>query len=122
MTTNSAVGLTTAGDLSTYEVRSITKGRSADNKPWVSSLTDGKTHRAPGNLDRTWEISLYAPSGTTEVPAALRSGEEISVQPTGDSGAMDMIIDSSSLEIDIEGGELIGISLSCSAVNAGSYN
>lgn len=121
MTTNSAVGLTTAGDLSTYEIRTITKGRVADNKPWVSSLTDGKTHRAPGNLDRTWAISLYAPDGVVEVPAALLAGETISVQVTGDSSSYDMIIDDASLEIDIEGGELIGISLSCSAVSADSY-
>jgi len=121
MTVHSSVGLATSGALSTYEVRTITKGRAADNKPYVSSQTGGKTHRKAGNVDATWDVSLYAPANTTEVPAALKPGQTISVQLTNDTKAYKMIIDSSSLEVDIEGGELVGISLGCSAVDDDSY-
>ena len=120
--TYSAVGLVTTGDLSTYDVRTNTKGKAADNKSFVSSQTGGKTHRVEGNLDATWEISLYAKGDESEVPAALRPGQIISVQMQHDTQAYTMIIDSSSLEIDIEAGDLVGISLSCSADSGTSYN
>lgn len=118
----SAVGLVTLGDLSSYDVRTCTKGKAADNKSYVSSQTDGKTHRVPGNLDATWEISLYSKDDESEVPSALRPGQIISVQLKDDSQTYTMIIDSSSLEVDIEAGELVGISLSCSADSGTSYN
>jgi len=122
MSTQSAVGKTISGTLGTpYEVRTITKGRTADNKAYVSSLTDGKTHREKGNIDRTWSISVYAQSGQTEIPDELLPGEEITLQVTGDAASKAMIIDSADLEIDIEGGELLGFSLSCSAIDADSY-
>lgn len=120
--TYSAVGLVTTGDLSTYDVRTCTKGKAADNKSFVSSQTGGKTHRVPGNLDATWEISLYSKSGESEMPSALRPGQIISVKFTADSQTYTMIIDSSSLEIDVEAGELVGITLSCSADSASSYH
>ncbi len=118
----SAVGLVTTGDLSTYDVRTYTKGKAADNKSYVSSQTGGKTHRVEGNLDATWEISLYAKDGVSEVPAAFRPGQIISVQFQHDTQTYTMIIGSSSLEIDVEAGELVGISLSCSADSGTSYN
>ena len=117
-----AVGLTTLGDLSTYDVRTYTKGKAADNQSYVSSQTDGKTFRKPGNLDATWEISLYAHDDTSEIPAGLRPGQIISVQFVNDTQAYTMMIDSSSLEIDVEAGTLVGISLSCSADSATSYH
>jgi len=120
--TYSAVGITTTGDLSTYDVRSCTKGKAADNKSFVSSLTAGKTHRVEGNLDATWELSLYAKDGESEIPAALRPGQIISVQLVADSQTYTMIIDSSSLEVNVESGDLVGISLSCSADSATSYH
>lgn len=120
--TYSAVGLTTLGDLSTYDVRSCTKGKAADNKSFVSSQTAGKTHRIPGNLDATWEISLYAKDDESEVPAALRPGQVFSIQLVNDTQAYTMIVDSSSLEVDIESGDLVGISISASADSATSYN
>jgi len=121
MTVHSAVGLVTTGDLSTYEVRTISKGRTADNKAYVSSLTAGKTKRKAGNLDATWAISLYSKTNITEVPAALQAGQTIGIQLQNDSQSYNMIIDSSDLEVDIEGGELVGISLACSAVDDTSY-
>ena len=124
MSVQSAVGLTVGcgvAGATTYEVRTITKNNVADNKAYVSSLTDGKTLRKPGNLDATWEISLYAPSTIYEVPAELRAGQIITLKTPSDGDAYKMIIDSSSLEVDIEGGELHGISLSCSANEAQSY-
>lgn len=120
--TYSAVGLVTLGDLSSYDVRTCNKGKAADNKSFVSSQTGGKTHRVPGNLDATWEISLYAKDDQSEVPSALRPGQIISVQLKDDSQTYTMIIDSSSLEVDIEAGELVGISLSCSADSGTSYH
>ena len=119
---HSAVGMVTLGDLSTFDVRTCTKGKAADNKAYVSSQTAGKTHRVEGNLDATWELSLYSKDTITEVPAALRPGQEISVQLEHDSQAYTMIVDSSSLEVDIEAGELVGLSVSCSAVDAASYH
>jgi len=119
---HSAVGMTTLQDLSTYDVRTCTKGKASDNKPYVSSQTGGKTARVPGNLDATWEISLYSKDEITEVPSALRAGQIISVQLEHDSQLYTMIIDSSSLEVDIESGELVGISLSCSAESSTSYH
>jgi len=117
-----SVGLTTLQDLSTYDVRSVTKGKAADNQSYVSSQTTGKTFRVAGNLDATWELSLYAKDNESEVPAAIRPGQPIDVQLVNDTQLYTMIVDSSSLEIDIESGTLVGISLSCSAVNAASYN
>ena len=121
MSVESAVGMVTSGDLSTYEVRTVTKRKTADNQSYVSSLTAGKTHREAGNEDATWDITLYAPASTTEVPAALRPGQEISVQLEHDSQAYTMVVDSSELLVDIEAGALVAISLTCSAVDANSY-
>ncbi len=120
--TYSAVGLVTLGDLSTYDVRTQTKGKAAENQAFVSSQTDGKNHRVPGNLDATWEISVYAKDGESEVPAAFRPGQIISVQFQHDTQPYTMIIDTSSLEIDVEGGALVGFALSCSADSATSYH
>jgi len=116
-----AVGLTTLGDLSTYDMRTCTKGKAADNQPYVSSQTGGLTHRVEGNKDATWEISLYAHDNESEIPAGLAPGEIISVQFVDDAIAYTMIVDSSSLEIDIESGTNVGISLSCSADSETSY-
>ena len=124
MATNvySSKGLTTLGDLSTYDVRTYTKGKAADNQSYVSSQTLGKTFRVEGNLDATWEISLYAHDDESEIPAGLRPGQVISVQFVNDTQAYTMIVDSSSLEVDVEAGTLVGISLSCSADSAASYH
>lgn len=121
MSRQTAVALTVGSDLLSYEVRTITKGNVSANQAYVSSLTGGKTFREAGNLDATWEISLYAPVGTYEVPAVLRAGQKIKIKTPSDGTEQHMIIDSSSLEVDIEAGTLIGISLSCSAVDADSY-
>lgn len=121
MSVESSVGKTTAADLTTYEVRTIDKGQTSDSKTYVSSKTGGKTYREPGNLDRTWEISLYAPDGITEVPAALKAGQIITVQVTGDVAGKRMLINDAHLVVDIEGGELIAIALSCAAVDGDSY-
>lgn len=124
MSVQSAVGMTIGlgvAGAATYDVLTITKGDAADNKSYVSSLTGGKTLRVPGNLDATWEISLKAPSGIYEVPDELRSGQIVQLKTPLGGSAVHMIVDSSSLEIDVEAGELLGISLSCSAVNANSY-
>ncbi len=121
MGVQTSVGLVTLGDLVLYDVRSCTRGKASDNKSYVSSLTDGRTFRVPGNLDATWEISLYAKTGEYDIPDELETGKTISVQIPSGASVEEMIIDSSNLEVDIESGELLGISLSCSAVNATSY-
>lgn len=118
MSVHSAVGLTVTEDLTNYEVRTISKGQTADNKAFVSSKTGGKTCREPGNIDKTWDISLYAPDNVIEIPSALEAGKTISVKINGEAKAYKMIIDSSAMEVDIEGGEIVGISLGCSAVDA----
>lgn len=124
MSVESAVGMTIGlgvAGAATYDVRTITKNDVADNKAYVSSLTGGETFRVAGNLDATWAISLYAPSGIVEVPDELRAGQIVQLKTPLGGGAVSMIVDDSSLEIDIEAGELHGISLSTSAVNANSY-
>lgn len=121
MSVESAVGMITSGDLATYDVRTVGKRKIADNQAYVSSKTGGKTYREPGNEDASWEISLYAPTNTTEVPAALRAGKVISVQLENDSQTYTMIVDESALDVDIESGALVGISLTCSADASTSY-
>lgn len=118
----SAVGLVTTGDLSTYDVRTCNKGKAADNKSYVSSQTGGKTFSVEGNLSATWELSLYAHDGESEVPAAFRPGQVISIQLEHDAQPYTMRVDSSSVEIDVESGDLVGISLSCQADSSTSYN
>ena len=120
--TFSAVGMVTTGDLSTYDVRTCTKGKAADNQAFVSSQTAGKTHRIEGNLDATWELSLYAKGDESEMPSAFRPGQVISVQLEHDTQTYTMIVDTSSLEVDVEAGALVGIALSCSADSATSYH
>lgn len=118
----SAVGMVTTGDLSTYDVRTCNKGKAADNKSYVSSQTGGKEYSVEGNLSATWEISLYAKDGESEIPAALRPGQKISVQLQYDTQAYTMRIDSSTVEVDVESGDLVGISLSCRADSGTSYH
>lgn len=120
--TYSPVGLVTLGDFSTYDVRTASKGKAADNQSFVSSQTGGKTHRMEGNLDATWEISVYAKDGESEIPAAFRPGQIISVQLEHDTQAYTMIIDSSTLDVDVEAGTLVGFALSCSADSGSSYH
>ena len=113
--------LTTTGDLSTYDVRTITANETADNQSYVSSLTGGNTYRVIGNMDKTWDISLYLANGTYEIPAALTPGQTITCTlPTGGTSQL-MMIDSAALEVDIESGALLGLSLTCSATTAASY-
>lgn len=121
MSVQSSVGLLTAGGLVAYDVRTINQGHTADNKEYVSSKTGGKTFNEPGNLNASWEISLYAASGTKEVPAALRAGQLITCEIPAGATSQQMLISSSSLEVNIETGELIGISLSCVPYQAASY-
>lgn len=121
MAVGTAKAMTVSGDLAAYDVRTCTKRVTSDNKAFVSSLTGGKTHREPGNLDAGWDISLYAPVGVTEVPVALMPGATISVELEHDNQAYDMIVDDATLEVDIESAEIVGISLTCSAIDAGSY-
>ena len=120
--TYSAVGLVTLGDFATYDVRTCNKGKAADNQSFVSSQTAGKTHRIPGNLDATWEISVYAKDDESEIPSAFRPGQVFSMQLENDSQVYTMIVDSSTLEVDVESGSLVGFSLSCSADSATSYH
>lgn len=122
MSVGTSKGMTIkSGDLTTYDVRTCTKRVTSDNKAYASSLTAGKTHREPGNLDAGWDISLYAPPSITEVPVALMPGETISVELQHDGKAYDMIVDDATLEVNIETAEIVGISLTCSAIDAGSY-
>lgn len=122
MAVHSSVGLAvTAGDLSTFEVRVVTKHKTADNKAYVSSKTEGKTKRVAGNEDATWDISLYSKTNITEVPTDLQPGKTIALKLTNDAQSYNMIVDSSDLEVDIEAGELVGIALTCSAVDGDSY-
>jgi len=117
----SAVGLATAEDLSTYDVRTCSRPQSADNKAYVSSQTAGRTFRKAGNLDRSWEISLYAKAAMRDIPAVLQAGKRLKIQiPTG-AKSEELIIDSSTLEVDIEAGELLAISISGSAIDDASY-
>jgi len=121
MTVQSSVGLLTAGGLVTYDVRTITQGHAADNRTYVSSKTGGKTFRETGNLDKTWEVTLYAPSGVKEMPAALKAGQIVTAEIPAGATSRKMLIDSSTLEVNIESGDLIGINLSLSAIDAASY-
>lgn len=115
------IGKITLKDLSTYDVRTCTKGKAADNKSFVSSQTAGKTHRVPGNLDATWELFLNTKNNETEIPTILDPGQIIKLQLEKDIRAYTMIIDSSSLEIHAEADEQAGILLSCSADSTNSY-
>lgn len=106
----------------TYDVRSITKSRVADNQAYVSSKTGGKTFRVDGNLDATWEISLFALSGMEHIPSELQPGQRIKVKcPVADGVTEEMLVDSATLEVDVGAAAVIGISLSCSAVDGSSY-
>ena len=80
MSVQTCVAMTVGGTLISYDVRSITRGKAAANVPYVSSLTDGKTHRVEGNMDATWEISLYANLGMYEIPAVLMAGQTITIE------------------------------------------
>jgi len=107
----SAKGLVTSEDLSAYHVRSYSRRATSDNQSFVSTQTDGKTHRVPGNRDAGFDISLFADEGNT-----------ITVKLENEDSSHTMIVDEASLEVNVETGELIGISLTCSAVDADSYD
>ncbi len=108
------IGTVTLKDSSTYDVRTCTKGQVVDSKPYASSKTGSKVYRVPGNITETWEISLYAKGDESDVPAGLRCGQIISTQLENGPQSR-MVINSSSMEVGDELGELLGISLSCSA-------
>lgn len=121
MSVQSSKGLLTTGDLATYDVRTIAANDSADNKEYVSSQTLGHTYNEPGNENKGWTISLYAKAGTYECPAGLMSGQLITCTlPTGGTSRQ-MLISSSDVETNIEGGELIAINLTCVPYQAASY-
>lgn len=121
MTVQSSVGLLTAGDLVLYDVRTCTRTKTSDNKSYVSSLTEGRTFRVPGNLDATMAISLYGKTGEYDIPDELETGKTISVQIPSGASVEEYIVGEAAFEIDIESGENLGIALTCSAVNAASY-
>ena len=118
----SAKGLVTSEDLSTYHVKSYSKRGTSNNQSFVSTQTGGKTHRVPGNRDVGWDISLFADKTSDDVPVALREGNEITVKLENEDSSHTMIVDEASLEVNVETGELIGISLTCSAVDDSSYD
>jgi len=118
----SAKGLVTSEDLSAYHVRSYSRRATSDNQSFVSTQTDGKTHRVPGNRDAGFDISLFADDTNDDVPKALREGNTITVKLENEDSSHTMIVDEASLEVNVETGELIGISLTCSAVDADSYD
>ena len=121
MTVQSSKGLLTTGDLSTYDVRSITADDSADNQEYVSSQTLGHTYNEPGNENKAWNITLYAKAATYECPAALKPGQLITCTlPTGGTSRQ-MLISTCSVETDIATGALIAIALTCVPYQAASY-
>ena len=121
MTVQSSKGLLTAGDLSTYDVRSITANDSADNQEYVSSQTLGHTYNEPGNENKSWSISLFAKAATYECPAVLKPGQLITCTlPTGGTSRQ-MLISNCDVETDIATGSLIGIALTCVPYQAASY-
>lgn len=121
MSVQSSKGLLTTGDLSTYDVRSITADDSADNQEYVSSQTAGRVFNEPGNLNKAWNVTLYAKAGTYECPAALKPGELITCAiPTG-ATSRQMLISTSSVETDIATGALIAIALTLVPYQAASY-
>lgn len=118
---HSIIGIATVGDLSAYDVRTFTENRSADNKAFVSSATDGKTERVAGNLDKTWDISLYAKVTEFNIPTALDPGAELTCEIPAGAASLTMIIDTAVCEVNWETGELISYALTCSAVSSASY-
>ena len=121
MSVQSSKGLATTGDLSTYDVKSITAADSADNQEYVSSKTGGNTYNEPGNLNKSWNISLYAAAGTYECPAGLKAGQLITCTlPTGGTSRQ-MLISTSDVVTDIASGALISIDMTCVPYQAASY-
>ncbi len=108
----------------TYDIRSWSLSKVADNQAFVSSQTAGKTHRVKGNIDMSMNISLFAPDGAIELGAGIEIGEEVDIIATTDgvnSFTGPIIIDSMEIVVNIEAGENIGIDIVGSGVSALSY-
>ncbi len=121
MSVQSTVGLLTTGSLSTYGVKSITVNDSADNQEYVSSLTAGRVFNEPGNLNKSWSISLWIKSGEFECPAGLKPGQLITCTlPTGGTSRQ-MLISTSDVGCDIASGTPMTHELTCVPYQAASY-
>ena len=117
-------GTVSVAAVTTYDIRSWSLSRSADNQAYVSSQTSGKTYRIKGNRDMTMHISLYAPDGDIDLAVGIEEGETIAVVATTDgstSWSGNVIIDNMELVVNVETGENIGIELDCSGVDTDSY-
>jgi len=121
MSVQSSKGLATIGLFAGYDVRSIAVNDSADNQEYVSSQTAGRVFNEPGNLNKSWDISLYIKSGEYECPAALKPGQLITCTlPTGGTSRQ-MLISTSGVGTSVETGAIMTHELTCVPYRAASY-
>ena len=109
---------------STYDIRSWSLSRTADNQAFVSSQTAGATYRVKGNRDMTMNLSLYSPDGDIDLASGIEEGETVTIIGTTDGVKTftgDIIIDSMEIVVNVETGENIGIDIVGSGVSSSSY-
>ena len=105
-------GNVTAAGGDIVDVRSFTVSRSCDVKPYNSSDTSGQTKRIAGNKDWTAQISCYADGGSFDL--GFDEGDSVSfvgLSTAGKQVAGTLVIETIEAEVDVEGGELVGIAI-----------
>ena len=105
-------GNVTANGNDIVDVRTFSINRSCELKPYNSSDTAKQTNRVAGNKDWTASISCYADGGSFN--PGFEEGDSIAfvgVSVSGKTVTGTLLIESIEEEVDIEGGELVGISI-----------
>ena len=97
------------------DVRNIRFEQRSDNKEYRSSSTAGFTKRIAGHKDYSLSFDVYAADGA--IVFSKDEGDNIAVIATAVAGKTltgNFIIDRISGIVDIEGGDLVGLSVECS--------
>jgi len=93
------------------DVRGFTINKTHESKPYNSSSTSGQTKRMKGNKDWTATLSMYA-DADGEVP--VNEGDYVAAELYTDADDFysgNAWVDGVSIEVDIEGAEIIGADL-----------
>ena len=109
-------------DVTILDVRSISWDRTSDNKEYASSSTAGIKKRVAGHKDSSGTLEIFAQDGDVDIPFDEGDTLSLKVQCNVKGWSCPIIVDSIGAAHDIEGGELIGVTVAFSGNGAWSMN
>ena len=115
-------GSTTFNAAEVDDVRTWSLNKVSDNQPYVTSMTAGQTKRVEGNKDWTAPVTSYLDNGEEppyeEGDTAVIELFTSSLAGVGGKWSGSAIVENFTVDVDIEGGAIIGLTTNYAANGA----